>query len=88
VLLAIIMARPYLAPKMRAAADSEPFDVHIVSPMYLYQGRQGILLLDKRNENAWFIPKGDEINISFRDPRLLFASAREARSDRALILRR
>jgi hypothetical protein len=52
-----------------AAADSARFDyVHIVSPMYLYQGRQGILLLDKRNGNVWFSPKGDEINISFRDP--------------------
>ena len=26
------------------------------------------LLLDKRNGNVWFIPKGDDINISFRDP--------------------
>src|SRR5258706_9503588 len=69
-LLAIIMARPYLAPEMRAAADSAArFDyVHIVSPMYLYQGRQGILLRDKRNGNVWFIPKGDDMNISFRDP--------------------
>jgi hypothetical protein len=30
-----------------------------------------ILLLDKRNGNVWFIPKGDEINISFRDPSLV-----------------
>jgi hypothetical protein len=40
----------------------------MLSPMYLYQGRQGILLLDKRNGNVRFSPKGDEINISFRDP--------------------
>ena len=68
-LLAIIVARPYLAPELRVSADSGRFDyVHIVSPVYLYQGRQGILLLDKRNGNVWFIPKGDDVNISFRDP--------------------
>ena len=40
----------------------------MLSPMYLYQSRQGIVLLDKRTGNVRFSPKGDEINISFRDP--------------------
>ena len=68
VLLAILLARPYLSPP-KAAADTVRFDyVHIISPVYLYQGRQGILLMDMRNGNVWFIAKGESTNISFLDP--------------------
>ncbi|SRR5581483_690288 len=69
ILLSILALRPYLSPEIKAAADAARFDyVHVISPTYLYQGRQGILVLDKRNGNVWFIPKGDNVNISFRDP--------------------
>jgi hypothetical protein len=68
-LLAILVLRPYLWPEIKAAADVARFDyIYVVSPAYVHQGRQGILILDKRNGNVWFIPKGDNINISFRDP--------------------
>ena len=69
ILLAIIVTWPYLGPPRSVAADVGRFDyVSIVSPVYLYQGRQGVLLLDKRNGNVWFVGRGDETNISFRDP--------------------
>jgi hypothetical protein len=39
--------------------------VFIVSAMFLYKGQQGMLVLDRRNGNAWFFPK---VNDAFRDP--------------------
>jgi hypothetical protein len=33
--------------------------------MYLYKGVQGLLVLDRRNGNVWFIPKVNEV---FQDP--------------------
>jgi hypothetical protein len=68
VLLAILVVWRFPERNARAA-DSVRFDyVYVISPVYLYQGRQGILLMDKRNGKVWFIAKGDEVNISFRDP--------------------
>jgi len=68
-LTAGIVIRPYLWPETKAAADVSRFDyVYVISPVYLYQGRQGILLMDKRNGNVWFIAKSDNTTISFRDP--------------------
>ena len=67
--LAIVEVRPLLITETRVRADSARFDhVSVISPMYLYQGRQGILIMDKRNGNVWFIARGDNTNISFRDP--------------------
>ena len=54
------------------SADSGRFDyVHVISPAYLYQGNQGVLVLDKRNGNVWFFGKGDEMKVTFRDPVLV-----------------
>lgn len=69
--VALFMALGALAPyvKSQVSADSGRFDyVYVVSPVYLYQGNQGVLLLDKRNGNVWFIGKGNEMNITFKDP--------------------
>jgi hypothetical protein len=69
VLLAAFVFRPYWRPEINASADSGRFDyVYVVSPMFLYQGGQGVLLMDKRNGNVWFIGRGNDVNISFRDP--------------------
>ncbi len=56
-------------PGATVHADSGRYDyLQIVSPVYLYQGNQGVLLLDKRNGNVWFIGKGNEMTISFKTP--------------------
>lgn len=69
VLLAAVAVHPWLASEARVSADSGQFDyVTIISPMFLYQGNQGVLLLDRRNGNVWFIGKGNEMEISFKDP--------------------
>jgi hypothetical protein len=66
VLLAVIALRPYFAPLVKVEAQSARFDhVFIVSTMFLYKGAQGLLVLDRRNGNVWFIPKASD---SFQDP--------------------
>ena len=68
-LIGTIGLRPYFHPDMRVSADAGRFDyVSIVSPMFLYKGGQGVLLLDKRNGNLWFIPKGNEMELTYKDP--------------------
>ena len=59
--LGIIALRPLAYPTQKVQAQTARFDhVYIVSPTFLYKGAQGLLLLDKRNGNVWFIPKGNE----------------------------
>jgi hypothetical protein len=71
-LLGIIVIRPYLYPESIASADAGTFEhVMIVSGAFLYKGSQGVLLLDKRNGNIWFIGRGDQASLTFRDPVLL-----------------
>jgi len=68
-LLSVIALNPYIRPVLKASADVGRFDyVSIVSPMFLYKGAQGVLLLDKRNGNVWFIHKGNEMEMTYKDP--------------------
>jgi len=71
-LLGVLLLRPYFRPEVNASADSGRFDsIVIVSVGFLYQGNQGVLLLDKRNGNMWFIGRGNDTTTPFRDPVLL-----------------
>ena len=67
--LGVIAVRPYVHPEQTALAFSGKFDyVTIVSPMYQYKGITGVLLMDTRNGNVWFIGRGDDVALTFRDP--------------------
>ncbi len=70
VFLGIIALRPFFEPAVTAQAQSARFDhVLIVSTGFLYKGRPGLLLLDKRNGNVWFIQRSnDESAEPFQDP--------------------
>jgi hypothetical protein len=58
--LGMIATRPFF-DSSTALAQSARFDhVNIISAVFLYKGQQGILVLDRRNANVWFIPKRDE----------------------------
>jgi hypothetical protein len=71
-LLAVIASQLWLRNEVAVSADSGRYDyVSIVSPMFLYKGNQGVLLLDKRNGNVWFVAKSQDMNISFKDPVLV-----------------
>jgi len=70
--LGAIAIRPYVAPEVKASADGMRFDhVLIVSQAFLYQGSQGVLVLDKRNGDIWFFPRGQDMNLSFKDPQFV-----------------
>ncbi len=67
--LGIIAFRPYVHPEQTVRAATGKFDhVTIVSPMFLYKGKQGVLAMDMRNGNVWFIGRGDGVDLTFRDP--------------------
>ena len=56
--VAMIAIRPFLYPAINVMAQSARFDhVQLISATFLYKGQQGLLVLDRRNANVWFIPK-------------------------------
>jgi hypothetical protein len=62
VFLGIIAARTLFEPVTNAHAQSAQFDhVTIISAVFLYKGEQGLLVMDRRNANVWFIPRRDEV---------------------------
>lgn len=86
VFLGAIALRAVFEPAINAHAQAARFDhVTIVSPVFLYKGQQGMLLLDKRNGNFWFMPRSDDTlqkGQAYRDPvfvmRLQFEKLDEA----------
>jgi len=62
VFLGILALGPLFHPAVNVQAQGARFDhVMIVATTFLYKGQQGLLLLDKRNGNVWFIPRsGDQ----------------------------
>ena len=60
-LLAVIALRPYVTPIETVHAQTARFDhVTVVSALFLHGGDRGLLLLDRRNGNVWFMPSRDE----------------------------
>ena len=63
VFLGILALGPLFHPVVNVQAQGGArFDhVVIVATTFLYKGQQGLLVLDKRNGNVWFIPRsGDQ----------------------------
>ena len=66
VLIGVLGIQVYLLRTPAAYADSGRFDyIQIVATGFLYNGSQGLLLLDKRNGNVWFLPRGSDTRTSF-----------------------
>jgi hypothetical protein len=58
--LAVIAVSQFIYPSRAVLAQPARFDhVAIISPTFLYNGAQGLLLMDKRNGKIWFMPKGN-----------------------------
>jgi hypothetical protein len=68
--LGIMALRPLYSPEVRVAADASKFDhIYIVATVFVYRGQQGLLLLDKRNGNIWFIGRGsDQMILKYGEP--------------------
>ena len=66
IFLGIIASRPFFDPIPAVQAQAARFDhVTILATTFLYKGRPGLLLLDRRNGNLWYVPKQDDV---FKDP--------------------
>ena len=64
--LGMMAFRPFFEPIPAVQAQSSRFDhVTILATMFLYKGQQGLLLLDRRNGNVWFVPRQGDV---FKDP--------------------
>ena len=70
VFLGIIALRPLYSPPATVSADAAKYDhVSILAPVFLYKGQQGLLLMDKRNGNIWFLGRGsDQMSLKYGDP--------------------
>lgn len=60
--LGLLALGPLFQPAVNVQAQGGArFDhVVIVATTFLYKGQQGLLVLDKRNANVWFIPKSND----------------------------
>jgi hypothetical protein len=69
-LLAIIAIELRTTGPQPAYADSSRFDhIQVVGTSLTFKGDTGMLVLDKRNGNAWFIPRGQDMQKTwFKDP--------------------
>jgi hypothetical protein len=64
--LGIIALRPFFEPMPAVQAQAARFDhVTILATTFLYKGQQGLLLMDRRNGNIWFVPRQENV---FKDP--------------------
>ena len=64
--LGVIALHPLFEPAIAVQAQGARFDhVFILSATFLYKGGNGLLVMDKRNGNVWFIPR---VNDGFQDP--------------------
>jgi len=61
VFLGILALRPMVQPGATVLAQSARFEhVEIISPVFLYKGNQGVLVMDQRNGKFWFFPRVNE----------------------------
>ena len=67
-LLAIIAVRLLWSPNVSVSAQSGFEHVYLLSSGFLYQGNTGVLLMDKRNANVWFLPRNTQGTAAFKDP--------------------
>ncbi len=59
--LGIIAMRPIFDPADKVEAQTAKFDhVYLLSTVFLYKGQQGLLVMDRRNANVWFIRKAND----------------------------
>jgi len=71
VLLGVIALRPLFEPAVKVEAQAPRFDhISIISTMFIWKGQAGLLLLDRRNGNVWFVEKSTDESrpYPFEDP--------------------
>ncbi len=73
VLLGVIALELRTPRPERVYADSSRFDhIQVIATNFLIGGNPGVLVLDKRNGNVWFIPRGQDMDkFWFKEPMFL-----------------
>jgi hypothetical protein len=60
-LLGLIASSHLFEPRVKVQAEGARFDhVTIVSTTFIHKGQMGLLLLDRRNGNVWFIQRSTD----------------------------
>ena len=69
-LLAVIAVELGMGRPQPVFADSSRFDhVQVVATSFVFGGNTGMLLLDKRNGNTWFLPRVQDMHKTwFKEP--------------------
>jgi hypothetical protein len=70
-LLGFIAVERLSEPRLQVQADTARFNhVLIVSTAFIHKGQLGVLLLDQRNGNVWFLQKssGESGRVPFEEP--------------------
>lgn len=70
ILLAVIAVELRTGRPQPVYADSSRFDhVQVVATSFIFAGNPGMLLLDKRNGNVWFLARGQDMAKTwFKEP--------------------
>jgi hypothetical protein len=81
-LLGLIALGQLFEPRVKAQAEGARFDhVLIVSTMFVHKGQMGLLLLDRRNGNVWFVQTSidESRQVPFGEPVFLVRQRGRAR---------
>ncbi len=70
-LLAVIALRPLLEPALIARAETRFEYVQVLSTNWMRNGRPGILLMDRRNGNVWYMATQTDRGPGLGDPQFI-----------------
>jgi hypothetical protein len=69
--LGIIALRPFFDPSQKVLAEARFDHVYVAASSYLRNGRPGLLLMDRRNGNVWYLPTASDKGPGIGDPEFL-----------------
>ena len=70
-LLGILAVRPYLEPWQTVRAEARFDHVNVLSTGWIRNGRPGILLMDRRNGNVWYMGTQTEKGPALGEPQFI-----------------
>ena len=70
-LLSIVAIRPYIEPSQTVRAEARFDHVNVLSTGWIRNGRPGILLMDRRNGNVWYMGTQTEKGPGLGEPQFI-----------------
>ena len=71
ILLGILAIRPYIEPSRIVQAEARFDHVNVLSTGWIRNGRPGILLMDRRNGNVWYMGTQTEKGPGLSEPQFV-----------------